>query len=68
MATIIALSVYIGLIVFVGTFAGTVLWFFAETVDKFFLFNPVMERSWWDCVRFGWVCTILFKGAGCLKK
>ena len=67
MAAIISISAYIGLIFFAGTSAGTILWFFAETVDKFFLFNPVMERSWWDCVRFGWVCSALFKSAVFLK-
>jgi hypothetical protein len=37
-------------------------------VDKFFLFTNLSDRTWWDCVRFGWVCNALFKGAGCFSK
>lgn len=66
MGTLLSIIINIALAVFFGTFAGTLLWFFSDTVDKFlplsFVYGGIDKMSWWECVRFGWVCTALFKG------
>lgn len=66
MKKLLAAALFIAFAVLSGTFAGTLLWFFSDTVDKFlplsFVSGGVDVRSWWECVRFGWVCAALFKG------
>lgn len=46
----------------IGTLTGSVLWFFQDTVALFVPGINVDQRTWWECVRFAWVCAMLFKG------
>jgi len=64
MGAIIAVLIFVVAAVFSGTWAGTLLWYFADTVEKFLplSFVSIETRTWWECVRFGWVCAALFKG------
>ena len=60
MSQILVIIVFIGgLIVLSGTLGGTVLWFFWDTVVKFVPIS--LNPTWFECVKFGWVVSALFK-------